>query len=131
MLKSLGVRVGTSATLEAWIEPVFLNEDNKAIRSKDRPDASYCRCVNSQRLSNGKTKGQNNTRNGNKYLGWAFVELAHSIIRHNKTAHRFYQRKRAQRNGALATKALAHKMARACYYVMRDEVPFDQTKLFT
>ena len=92
--------------------------------------ASYCRCVNSQRLSNGKAKGQNNTRNGNKYLGWAFVELAHSIIRHNKTAHRFYQRKRAQRNGALATKALAHKMARACYYVMRDEVPFDQTKLF-
>lgn len=92
--------------------------------------ASYCRCVNSQRLSNGKAKGQNNTRNGNKYLGWAFVELAHSIIRHNKTAHRFYQRKRAQRNGALATKALAHKMARACYYVMRDQVPFDETKLF-
>lgn len=92
--------------------------------------ASYCRCVNSQRLSNGKAKGHNNARNGNKYLSWAFVELAHSIIRHNKIAHRFYQRKRAQRNGALATKALAHKMARACYYVMRDQVPFDGAKLF-
>lgn len=92
--------------------------------------ASYCRCVNSQRTSNGKTKGHNNTRNGNKYLAWAFVEVAHSLIRHNKTAHRFYQRKRAQRNGALATKALAHKMARACYYMMRDRVPFDEAKLF-
>ena len=31
--------------------------------------ASYCRCVKSQRLSNGKVKGQGNTKNGNKYLG--------------------------------------------------------------
>jgi len=58
------------------------------------------------------------------------VEAAHSIIRHNKVAHRFYQRKRAQKNGALATKALAHKLARACYYVMRDGVAFDETRLF-
>ena len=29
--------------------------------------ASYCRCVGSQRLSNGKRKGQGNTKNGNKY----------------------------------------------------------------
>ncbi len=92
--------------------------------------ASYCRCVESKRLSNGKVKGQNNRKNGNAYLGWAFVEVAHSIIRHNKTAHRFYQRKRAQRNGALATKALAHKLARACYYVMRDQVPFQSERLF-
>ena len=53
---------------------------------------------------------------------WAFVEAAHSIIRHYKPAHRFYQRKRAQKNGALATKALAHKLARAAYYIMRDQV---------
>lgn len=92
--------------------------------------ASYCRCVDSRRMSNGKAKGHNNTRNGNKYLSWAFVEAAHSIIRHNKVAHRFYQRKRAQKNGALATKALAHKLARACYYVMRDGVAFDETRLF-
>ena len=92
--------------------------------------SSYCRCVDAKRLSNGKVKGNNNSKNGNKYLGWAFVEAAHSIIRHNKTAHRFYQRKRAQRNGAVATKALAHKMARACYYVMRDQVPFQSDRLF-
>lgn len=92
--------------------------------------ASYARCVNSARISNGKKKGANNHKNGNHYLAWAFVEAAHSIIRHNKTAHRFYQRKRAQVNAALATKALAHKLARAAYYVMRDQVPFQIERLF-
>jgi len=29
---------------------------------------SYCRCVGSEHLSNGKKKGQGNTKNGNKYL---------------------------------------------------------------
>ena len=92
--------------------------------------ASYCRCVESKRLSNGKKKGTNNQKNGNKYLAWAFVEAAHSIIRHSEVAHRFYQRKRAQKNGALATKALAHKLARAAYYVMRDRAPFKRELLF-
>lgn len=92
--------------------------------------ASYCRCVKSERLSNGKQKGRNNRKNGNAYLAWAFTEAAHSIIRYHKAAHRFYQRKRAQKNGALATKALAHKLARAAYYVMRDGVAFDDQRLF-
>ena len=92
--------------------------------------SSYCRCVDSSRLSNGKKKGDNNRKNGNKYLSWAFIEAAHSIIRHNKTAHRFYQRKRAQKNGALATKALAHKLARASYYKIRDPEPFNRELQF-
>ena len=91
---------------------------------------SYCRCVKSERLSNQKQKGSNNTKNGNKYLAWAFVEAAHSIIRHNKTAHRFYQKKRSQVNGALATKALAHKLARAAFFIMRDKVPYRPELLF-
>jgi len=93
--------------------------------------ASYSRCVDSKRMSNGKKKGTNNQKNGNKFLSWAFVEAAHSMIRHSKTAHRFYQRKRAQKNGALATKALANKIARAAYYVMRDQVPFKLELLFS
>lgn len=55
---------------------------------------SYCGCVKSERSSNGKQKGTNNRKNGNAYLAWAFTEAAHSIIRHHKAAHRFYQRKR-------------------------------------
>ncbi|MFN8986358.1 MAG: hypothetical protein ACK5VR_08625, partial [Burkholderiales bacterium] len=35
--------------------------------------ASYARCVDSARMSNGKKKGEGNRKNGNKYLSWAFV----------------------------------------------------------
>ena len=91
---------------------------------------SYCRCVGSEKLSNGKKKGQGNTKNGNKYLAWAFVEAANFAIRFNEQAKRFYQRKAAKRSRVVALKAVAHKLARASYYVMRDQVPFDSAKLF-
>lgn len=44
--------------------------------------ASYCRCVGSERLSNGKRKGRGNTKNGNKYLAWAFIEAANFAVRY-------------------------------------------------
>lgn len=91
---------------------------------------SYCRCVGSQKLSNGKKKGQGNTKNGNKYLSWAFVEAANFAIRYNDKAKRFYQRKCAKVNRVVAIKAVSHKLARASYYVMRDQVPFDEVQLF-
>jgi transposase len=42
---------------------------------------SYCRCVGSSRLANGKSKGEGNRKNGNKYLSWAYVEAANYAIR--------------------------------------------------
>jgi len=87
--------------------------------------SSYCRCVDSLRESNGKKKGEGNTRNGNKYLAWAFVEAANFAIRYSPQARSFYDRKKSRTNRVLATKALAHKLARACYYMLRDQKPFD------
>ena len=92
--------------------------------------SSYCRCVKSERLSNGKKKGKNNKKNGNKYLSWAYIEAANFIRRYCPKAERFYQRKMAKAGGIVATKALSNKVARASYYVMRDQVPFDEDKLF-
>jgi transposase len=92
--------------------------------------ASYCRCVGSQKISNGKKKGQGNTKNGNKYLSWAFVEAAHFAIRFNAKIKSFYQRKKAKTKVVVAIKAVAHKLCRACYYIMRDRVAFDVTKAF-
>ena len=92
--------------------------------------SSYCRCVNSQRLSDGKKKGENNRKNGNKYLAWAYVEAANFAVRYNEKAKRFYQRKKAKRNGIVAIKALSNKIARASYYILRDQTPFDENKLF-
>ncbi|MDH5564254.1 MAG: transposase [Nitrospirota bacterium] len=91
--------------------------------------ASYCRCVNSTKLSNGK--GQGNTKNGNKYLAWAFIEAANFAVRYYPDIQRFYQRKKAKTHGVVAIKAVAHKLARACYYVLRDQVPFELNKAFT
>ena len=92
--------------------------------------ASYCRCVGSEKVSNGKRKGSGNTKNGNKYLAWAFVEAANFAVRFNPQIRRFYQRKKAKTNGIVAIKAVAHKLARACYYIMRDEVPFEVARAF-
>jgi transposase len=92
--------------------------------------SSYCRCVKSEKLSDGKKKGKNNKKNGNKYLSWAYIEAANFIRMHCPKAERFYQRKKAKAGGIVATKALSNKVARASYYVMRDQVPFDEDKLF-
>jgi transposase len=94
--------------------------------------ASYCRCVNSTKLSNGKRKGQGNVKNGHLYLGWAYMEAAQFAIRFNPQAQRFYQRKLAKstNNTVLARKSVAHKLSRACYDLMRDLVPFEATKAF-
>jgi len=93
--------------------------------------SSYCRCVQADRISNKKKKGQGNSKNGNTYLAWAFVVAAAFAIRHNEKARKFYQRKSAKTNKVVARKALANKLAKACYYIMRDQVPFDNERLFT
>jgi transposase len=92
--------------------------------------ASYARCVSSSRWSNGNKKGEGNRKNGNKYLAWAFVEAAHFAMRYNERIRRFYERKKAKRNAIVATKALAHKLARACYHMVKDQRPFDVSLAF-
>lgn len=92
--------------------------------------SSYCRCVNSQRLSNGKRKGQGNRKSGNKYLSWAFSEAAHFCVRYDPLAKRFYERKRQKRNAIVAIRACAHKLARASYYMLREHSAFDAERLF-
>lgn len=88
------------------------------------------RCVGSTLLSNGKKQGAGNVKNGNRYLAWAFVEAAQFARRYSDQAKRFYERKRAQTNTAVATKALAHKLARACYHLLKQNAPFDAVRCF-
>ena len=92
--------------------------------------SSYCRCVDSERVSNGKKKGEGNVKNGNAYLAWAFIEAANFARRFCPEAKRFYERKRAKTNHIVATKALAHKLARACYHMLREHKPFEVKRCF-
>jgi transposase len=91
---------------------------------------SYCRKVPSQWTSNDKSKGKGNKKNGNKYLAWAFSEAAELARRYDNPARAYYNKKSAKTNFMTAHTALAHKLARAAYFVMRDQVPFDPAKVF-
>jgi len=87
---------------------------------------SYCRCAPTKRLSDGKSKGSGNRKNGNRYLSWAFSEAAQMARRYNQRFRRYYDRKAAQTNTIVATRALSNKLARVCYYIMRDQVGFNE-----
>lgn len=91
---------------------------------------SYCRKVSSRWTSNGKTKGKGNDKNGNRYLAWAYSEASELARRYDGLARAYFQRKSQNSNRMVAHQALAHKLARAAYYIMRDNVPFMAEKLF-
>lgn len=92
--------------------------------------ASYCRCVKSERLSNGKVKGRGNEKCGNRYLAWAWVEAANFAIQFHPKARDFFQRKAAKKNTTLARKAIAHKLARAAWHILRSGTEFDPKRVF-
>jgi transposase len=91
---------------------------------------SYCRKVPSHWTSNDKVKGKGNTKNGNRYLSWAFSEASDHARQTHGPSRDFYNRKLNQTNAAVAHNALAHKLARAAYYIMRDHVEFEEAKMF-
>jgi transposase len=92
--------------------------------------ASYSRLVPTERRSNDRKKGEGNRKNGNPYLSWAFSEAAEFARRFQPEARRFFDRKRAQSNDLVAYRALAHKLARACYFILRDRVAYNPALLF-
>lgn len=92
--------------------------------------SSYCRCVESKCTSNNKKKGENNRKNGNKYLAWAYVEAANFAIRYYPEINAYYQKKAKKTCRVVALKTVAHKLARAAYFVMRDRASFVMEKAF-
>ncbi|HBS51776.1 MAG TPA: IS110 family transposase [Coxiellaceae bacterium] len=92
--------------------------------------SSYCRCVESKRVSNEKKKGTNNRKNGNAYLCWAFIEASNQAIRSYPEINKYYQRKLNKTMRVVALKTIANKLSKACYFILRDKVEFDMKKLF-
>ena len=50
--------------------------------------------------------------------------------RYDDSAKAFFNKKTAKTNRMVAHAALAHKLARASYFIMRDGVEFSSNKLF-
>jgi transposase len=91
---------------------------------------SYCRTVEAKRMSNSKKKAENNSKCGNKYLAWAFVEAANFARRSSPDCFAWFNRKAAKTNNVLATKALACKLAKAAWYVMAQGTDYDPKRMF-
>ena len=92
--------------------------------------ASYCRTVEAQRRSNNKKKGENNSKCGNKYLAWAFVEAANFARRYDEQCRKWYDRKAAKTSNVIATKALACKLAKAAWHVISQDSDYDAQRMF-
>ena len=60
----------------------------------------------------------------------AYIEASLFARRYSPEAQRWYQRKISKSNRIVAAKALSNKLARACYYIIRDQVPYDEAKIF-
>jgi len=92
--------------------------------------ASYCRTVEAKRISNNKKKGENNSKCGDKYLAWAFVEAANFAKRYDEQCRKWYDRKAARTSNVIATKALACKLAKAAWYLMAEGTQYDSKRMF-
>ena len=69
-------------------------------------------------------------RNGNKYLAWAFSEASELARRFDPEIRAWFDRKVSRTSRMCAHSALGHKLARAAYYIMRDQVPFDKQEAY-
>ncbi|MBL7015992.1 MAG: IS110 family transposase [Kiritimatiellales bacterium] len=119
-LPGIGMALGLLIVLESGDFKRFASAGNYA---------SYCRAVKSERTSNEKKKGSNNSKNGNKYLAWAFIEAATYAARFNPRIQSWYERKKKKSGVPKAKKALACKLAKAVWHVMNGE-DFDEKLMF-
>jgi transposase len=86
---------------------------------------SYCRLVKCTRESAGKRYGTSGTKIGNAYLKWAFSEAAVLFLRNNPAGQKYLARLEKKHGKGKALTVLAHKLARAVYYMVKRRVVFD------
>jgi len=87
--------------------------------------ASYCRLVKCARESAGKRSGTSGTKIGNAHLKWAFSEAAVLFLRDNPAAQKLLARLEKTHSKGKALTILAHKLARAVYYMLKRQTAFD------
>jgi transposase len=92
---------------------------------------SYCRLVKGTVASAGKIKGLRGAKLGNPYLRWAFGEAAVIAKRDHAVIGPLAQRLEAKMNGNKfkANTVLAIKLARAVYFMLKNQTVFDPQRL--
>jgi transposase len=86
---------------------------------------SYCRLVKCARESAGTRYGTSGAKIGNAALKWAFSEAAVLFLRANPTGQKYLARLEKNHSKGKALTILAHKLARAVYYMLKRHTAFD------
>jgi transposase len=89
---------------------------------------SYCRLVKCAKESAGKRYGTSGTKIGNAYLKWAFSEAAVLFLRANPAGQKYLARVEKKHGKGKALTILAHKLARAVYYMLKRPTAFEMRK---
>jgi transposase len=87
--------------------------------------SSYCRVVNAQCESAGKTLGAGDRYRGNPYLCRAINMLAIQSVKHVPQIAAWYRRLVHRKGKRTARRTLAHKWAVAIYFMWKRREPFD------
>jgi transposase len=85
---------------------------------------SYCRLVKCAKESAGKRYGTSGKKIGNAYLKWAFSEAAVLFLRNNAQGQKFLAHLEKKHGKGKALTILAHKLARAVYYMLTRDTVF-------
>lgn len=93
--------------------------------------ASYSRLVKCKAESAGKSYGTQGNKIGNGHLKWAFSEAAALYLRGNDKGQRYLQRLQKRMNKAKALSALAHKIGRSTYFMLKNKTVFDEQRFLT
>lgn len=91
---------------------------------------SYCRLVKSAKESAGKRLGSSGKKIGNVHLKWAFSEAAVLFLRRNPEAKKYRNKLQKKHGKAKSMTILAHKLARATYYILRRKEVFHMETFF-
>jgi transposase len=92
---------------------------------------SYCRLVKCAKESGGKRYGLSGKKIGNPQLKWAFSEAATLFLRQNQLGKEYFAKLERKHGKGKALTVLAHKLARAVYYMLTRHQAFDLPRFVT
>ena len=75
-----------------------------------------------------KIYGTSGNKTGNGYLKWAFSEAALLYLHGNDKAQRYLAKLQKRMSKGKALSALAHKIGRCIYFMLRNKQVFDEDK---
>jgi transposase len=95
---------------------------------------SYARVVPGIAQSGHTTRRGRGSKQGNGYLKWAFSQASGLAVRFYPRVRKFRQkhlsRRRSKARKLISLSIVAHKLATGAFYVLKDQVPFNEEWMF-